>query len=95
MQKYLLFGGDVYYAQGGMNDLISLNNNKNKLIDTILSDKLDLSWWHVWDNENSRIVAGSEEQAFGADCLKESEHSDKNTLIFDLDENDKWVHVRK
>jgi hypothetical protein len=65
--KYLMFGGETYYAKGGFNDLIGLGDSVDGLI---YSDGVsDLDWWHVVDTETNEIVAGTESQAHGANDI--------------------------
>ena len=63
--RYLLFGGEIYYTQGGANDLLGSSNDHGELVKKgkTLMDELDIGWWHVYDITLSVIIAGSEIQA--------------------------------
>lgn len=67
--QYILFGGDSYYAQGGLLDLLSFHPTMDeavregiKLIETQEIDSVE--WWHVWDAQACKVVGRSERQAY-------------------------------
>ena len=66
--RYLLFGGEFYYAKGGGNDFIG----SGYVIDDIGGaedlDKFD--WWHVFDTEDCKIVAASPSLSCVAEALE-------------------------
>ena len=78
LKRYWLFAGDEHYAAGGWHD-------RRGMYDTIpeavaegkrqqtseWSGRLHdvYEWWHVVDITTGAIVAGSEEQAYGAPDL--------------------------
>ena len=67
--KYLMFGGEAYYAKGGFNDLIGFGESIDSLAN---SDGVsDLDWWHIVDAESNMIVAGTDIQAHGAQYLSQ------------------------
>lgn len=81
--RYLVFGGSIYYAAGGANDLLS---SHARLEDAIahgrarlgtprdpdwLMDTVD--WWHVYDTHEARIVAGTRPQGYGAPNIEGGE----------------------
>lgn len=70
MKRYWLFGGDVYYASGGMYDFRGTYATLEAAIEAgkhELDKILGLDWFHVWDVETETIVARTERQAHGAD----------------------------
>lgn len=74
--KYLLFGGEFYYAKGGFHDFIISSDDLGTLIEPARKTAEDtvchfesLDWWHIVDSETGKIVAGTESQAYGADDL--------------------------
>ena len=75
-KRYILFGGEeFYYASGGSHDFIQASDNKDELIE--LGEKRakeryqrnGLAWWHLFDMEEEKIIAGSNVQAHGANNL--------------------------
>ena len=77
-KRYWLFAGDEHYAAGGWHD-------RRGMYDTILEAVAEgkrqkkwswshrvhdvYEWWHVVDITTGEIVAGSEDQAYGAPDL--------------------------
>jgi len=86
--RYLLFGGETYYAKGGYNDFISTSDDLDDLITTARKatdatiDVFELlDWWHIFDTKINSIVAGTEGQAYGSEDLTMKD----NVQIFDID----------
>ena len=76
--RYLLFGGERYYASGGGNDYIgtsdSINDLTNKgesLIGARSTNGLcvNFEWWHVFDSDSCTTVATSDYKPYGSDEL--------------------------
>ena len=71
--RYLLFGGEIYYAQGGMNDYLggaeSLDNLKDSEVLKNWGRQDGLDWWHIYDTQESCFVAGTTQQAHAAPDL--------------------------
>lgn len=59
MKRYWLFGGEVYYAGGGMYDFISGFDTKEEAVleasRRVASS--DIQWWHVFDTQIQEYVA--------------------------------------
>ena len=77
MKRYWLFGGENYYAKGGMHDFIidldeleRLKKQASQLYNTILPREENVDWWHIIDSESGRFVAGTITQPWGADDLE-------------------------
>lgn len=72
--RYILFGGEVYYAKGGGFDYITQSNSleeltlfANKLFEFgFENDDLDIDWVHILDTENREIIY-IKEYAHGSD----------------------------
>lgn len=74
---YLLFGGDIYYASGGCNDLIGIYADKEEAIATGIAKETvpvkgynhiyEIEWWHVFCTETMQIVAKSDFTPHGCD----------------------------
>jgi hypothetical protein len=68
MKRYLIFGGEIYYAKGGFHDFLSSHDS---LSDAVLCarqyDDNEVEWWHIFDSEARTIVAHSDGQAYCAD----------------------------
>ena len=77
-KRYWLFGGDDYYATGGVHDRHGMYNT---IAEAVAEGKRQqksswshrvhdvYEWWHVVDITTGAIVAGSEDQAYGAPAL--------------------------
>lgn len=56
--RYMLFGGSVYYPVGGMDDFAgsfsTLEAAKDYAENTYIDE--DFEWWHVYDTEEDREV---------------------------------------
>ena len=70
MKRYWLFGGENYYACGGMNDFRLMSDDLEALKDEasdLATRVVDMDWWHILDIESFHIVGRSENQAFGVE----------------------------
>jgi hypothetical protein len=68
MKRYLIFGGENYYAKGGFHDFLSSHDNLGAAaLCAQQYDGYDVEWWHIFDSETKTIVAHSDGQAYGAD----------------------------
>lgn len=72
---FWLFGGDIYYAAGGIHDFLGAYTSKQEAIDAghqfiADNDYKVLLWWHVADMLTGTIVAGTQRQALGAEDLR-------------------------
>ncbi len=69
MNRYLLFGGDVYYARGGMRDFIADFDDEFEAmrIAHIRVEEDIIEWWHIYDTYTMMRVQGTEQQAHGYD----------------------------
>lgn len=67
MKRYWLFGGEYYYAKGGMNDLQTMSDDfmALKAEAEVEYSEGNLDWWHITDIESLRTEARSEHQAHG------------------------------
>lgn len=81
MKRYLLFGGEYFYARGGWHDSLgdfdlvedaAAKGRELRAIDEIPSTPF-VEWWHVIDTETGEIVAGTYQQALGAKNLEDGE----------------------
>ena len=71
LRRFILLGGDTYYAAGGFNDFISSHDSLDAAVDEArrresLRSMDAFDWWHVWDCVTNSVVAKSESQAYGA-----------------------------
>ena len=64
-----LFGGEVYYASGGMNDLIgmypTLDAAKAAATEAVQSDGFE--WWQIVDATSGVVVLRSECKPYGGE----------------------------
>ena len=68
MKRYLIFGGEIYYAKGGFHDFLSSHDNLGAAaLCAQHYDQYDVEWWHILDTETKTIVALSDGQAYGAE----------------------------
>ncbi len=72
LPKFALFGGQEYYASGGMCDLVSTHETLDEAIaeaNRRCNDRYpcDFEWWQVVDIERFRVVAKSAYGAYGSD----------------------------
>jgi len=79
MKRYLLFGGDCYYAVGGMHDALKAcdtieqavaeSNSRYPVHDdsgNIESHVPRYEWWHILDMETGRVVKCGGYKPYGA-----------------------------
>lgn len=68
MERYWLFGGDIYYASGGMADFVGQYAVLAEAV-AAWQAEYDYTWWHVVDTQSMMVVAGSPGQGYGAGDL--------------------------
>ena len=67
MKKFLVFGGEHYYARGGWQDL---KGECDTLDEAVAIGRLKGNdWWHVVNTETRAIVTGSLSQSYGGNSL--------------------------
>lgn len=65
--RYILFAhSEMYYARGGSHDYFDSGNEVGTLVKCALDHDF-LSWWHIFDTQERKIVAGTYYQAHGVD----------------------------
>jgi len=71
-RRFVLLGGECYYAAGGFNDFLSSHDTleaalveAKRRVDSAWSRE-SVDWWHVWDCGTNSVVAVSDYQAHGA-----------------------------
>lgn len=62
MKRYWLFGGETYYARGGMWDFIIDSND----IDDLYVASLGYDWFHIYDSHDKRMTVMTPDQAHSA-----------------------------
>ncbi len=70
MSQFMLFGGEFYYAKGGLNDWLGTFNSLEEALEykkIHFPGHSALDWFQVFDKESLEIVARSESYAHGAD----------------------------
>ena len=60
----MLFSGEQFYATGGINDLIGSYDNIND-VECHIAKIEDNKWYHVWDNQEQKIIFESEIKPYG------------------------------
>jgi hypothetical protein len=70
LHQYWLFAGAVYYACGGIHDLLAtyptLDDARTAAVAwEIEEDIAPYSWWHVIDQTTGQILAASATQGYG------------------------------
>ena len=64
-----LFGGQQYYAAGGVNDLLgiypSLASAKAAATEAMQSERIE--WWHIVDARSGKVVMQSECKPYGGE----------------------------
>lgn len=64
-----LFGGEVYYASGGMNDLIGMYPTlvaaKAAATEAVQSERVE--WWQIVDARSGVVVLRSETKPYGGE----------------------------
>ena len=66
--RYLLFGGEFFYAKGGARDIKHASNSVDRLKEEAESDG-DLLWWHIFDTKTGLVIDGTTQQAHGSNDL--------------------------
>ncbi len=65
--RYLLFGGDAFYAKGGGWDFLEASDSLERLLKQPAKyDDDELDWWHIFDTKVAKVVQGSFYQAHDA-----------------------------
>lgn len=69
--RYILFGGECYYASGGFHDILKgfadLDSACRYAEAAEHSTLHEIEWWHVVDSETMEVVAESKCLPFGAE----------------------------
>ena len=69
MKRYLVFGGESYYARGGWNDFLvsfdELHQAKSFISAWKAEDRRTHEWAHIIDSHNWGIVIRTEEIPYG------------------------------
>ena len=53
---YILFAGDNFYPEGGVNDLRGIYQTEQDAVNAATDWSIDGSWWHVVKMENGKMV---------------------------------------
>jgi hypothetical protein len=74
MKRYLIFGGEIYYARGGFYDFLSSHDDLSAALSCAMEYTEDehYEWWHIYDSETKTIVAHANSQPYGAEDSKPS-----------------------
>jgi len=65
--RYMLFGGEMYYPEGGSYDLKANSDSLGELLTQVREKGVhDLEWFHIFDTEKQEIVAGTRIQGYEA-----------------------------
>ena len=66
MERYILFGGIIYYASGGWHDVQGSFADHETAWTTAqqLMEQDKIEWWHIVDLESGEIVGQTERQAY-------------------------------
>jgi hypothetical protein len=68
MKRFLVFGGEIYYAKGGFHDFLSSHDTLEAAVQCAQQyDDTDVEWWHIFDATTGTIVAHSDGEAYGTD----------------------------
>jgi hypothetical protein len=62
VKQYLLFAGEEYYPRGGMQDFrgdFDALNDAQAAGAVFVEAEILTCWWHVYDTQQRRIVAGT------------------------------------
>ena len=79
MQKrFLVFGGECYYAAGGFNDFIE---GFDLALDAVVhcektqnGDEWDDRWYQVFDSKTNQVIWSSENEPYGAHRKTNNQH---------------------
>tara|TARA_R110000787_G_C13145640_1_gene417825 strand:+ start:60 stop:308 length:249 start_codon:yes stop_codon:yes gene_type:complete len=69
MNRYILMGGEQYYARGGFHDFLSDHESVRCAEETgtmLINEERRMEWFHVVDSETWKIVSGTKTQGLGA-----------------------------
>jgi hypothetical protein len=81
MKRYWLFGGESYYARGGMRDLIGSYDTEAEAKAAFDSAKAngaidlrgtDIGWWQIFDSVEGKVVEWQWEAHAAVLCSKDS-----------------------
>ena len=68
MKRYWLFGGENYYAKGGIHDFIASTDYLELLVSQAKKlNPSEIDWYHIVDSDTGNIILKSNCQAFGVD----------------------------
>lgn len=64
--NYLLFGGEIWYANGGANDFIGAFESEQTAVDKGRAQQEDggIEWWHIYSLKDEKIMQKSLENPF-------------------------------
>lgn len=97
--KYYLFGGERYYAAGGMHDLIYVSDSIEKIwafIKTIKEPTYEGSgWWHLYDMQQQKIIACSVLQPYNAPDFEELSTDDKDLQFYQIVDQKYQIQVKQ
>ena len=67
-RRYCVFAGADYYPSGGWHDFRASRDTLGEAVGSAeeLMEELQLSWYHVFDLDQRRVVAQSQYQGYGA-----------------------------
>ncbi len=71
LRRFVLLGGETYYARGGFQDFISSHDTIGEAVTKAIAmegerpEESSIEWWHVWDCETNAVVAASKYSAHG------------------------------
>jgi hypothetical protein len=67
-RRYCVFAGADYYPAGGWHDFRLSRDTLGEAVGSAeeLMEELQLSWYHVFDLDQRRVVAQSQYQGYGA-----------------------------
>jgi hypothetical protein len=95
MKRYMLFGGEQYYARGGMNDFHGFFDEVESALGYIREYNViqessdfydpshpDIDWWHLYDNGYGFTAVATEEQAYGNPSY---ESDDKDFILINTE----------
>lgn len=64
MKRYAVFGGNVYYAEGGFNDFCDDFESADEAESFADDQFFTNQWWHVVDMDTRQIVAKSDVEPY-------------------------------
>lgn len=68
--QYVLFAGDEYYPQPGMEDVKKTDSDLDELVTYAKGRSVagSIEWWHIFDRKSGKIVAGDD--SYCQCCMK-------------------------